>query len=146
MGIIQQENKTAKPFINLKTVEEYCRCCGTGNQNVCPRCEGLLNNGYAFFIEVKDSSTHERKKPTGFNIAVLASQLWENGNPSSVMQPGIYFIKESDLKQFLGNGYNKPASRGQNSSSKFLTGSPKWNNSNSRPTAGKHSPTELVHR
>lgn len=57
-------------------------------------------------IELKDNSTAERKKPTGYVVAAKTEGLKDT-------TPGIGFIKRSDLQAFMGAEYNntwhKPA-------------------------------------
>jgi hypothetical protein len=107
MGTIKQPGCKDKSYIKLKTMHEECRCCGKGREWVCDSCNALLDRGHAFFIEVKDSSNEQHKKPTGYAIAFIAREAYEHGHPEVTLTPGIYFIRESDLKQFLGDGYNK---------------------------------------
>ena len=126
MGTIQQTGRKTKPFIKLRTMDANCRCCGKGNQWVCDGCNNLLDTGHAFFIEVKNSATDQHKKPTGYAIAFKAADVYENGKPGEAMLPGIYFIRENDLKNFLGDGYDK-LTRGNFStnSGRFLNSTPK---------------------
>lgn len=142
MGTIQQIGRPGKPFIKVATSDSECRCCGKGRVYVCKSCTDLLNSGYAFVLEVKDSSTQQHKKPTGYVIAFVANQAFENGDPLQPMEPGIYFVKESDLKNFLGNGYDKHH-RGLHG--KFLNSSPKWAKHDRRPAKSTRSVTELAH-
>lgn len=119
--------------IQLQTEHEECRCCGKGREAFCDRCAKLNREGYAFLIEVRDNSTAEKRKPTGYSVAILASSVKD-------FQPTIYFIRATDLKEFLGNDYNKPQPI------RFLTNRPSWNNPQSRPAERTRSVTELVSR
>ena len=146
MGTIQQAGVKAKPFIKLRTMHEECRCCGKGREWVCDSCNKLLDNGHAFFIEVKNSATEIHKKPTGYAIAFKAADAYENGNPGVPLTPGIYFIKESDLKTFLGDGYNKFNHRTGSTDGRFLSNGSRWTGSaNYRPAGDTRSATELAH-
>ena len=101
-------------FIRLKTLDVECRCCGKGREAVCDTCHTLMHNGHIIYIELKDSSTVEKKKPTGYAVAILASKVKDT-------TPGIAFIHQSQLQNFMGNEYNNPKYRG---AVKFITQSP----------------------
>jgi hypothetical protein len=139
-------------FIRLKTLDQECRCCGKGNQHICEKCDEMLHNGYAFFIELKDSSTEERKRPTGYNIALLASQVtehrWYDGRPSEPMTPGIYFIRQADMKNFLKDDYNNFRATQHTSrvNGRLLNTAPRHRNHPVRQTAGSaRQAVELRH-
>lgn len=142
MGTIKQLGCKDKPFINIKTMYENCRCCGKGRNWVCDSCNTLINNGHAFFIEVRDLLGAQYKKPTGYVIAFKASVAYENGHPEVMLTPGIYFIEESNLKQFLGNGYNKI---NYGNPTKVLRNGAKFLSPDSGTTGSPRSATELAY-
>jgi hypothetical protein len=134
-------------FIKLETKDDDCRCCGKGRETFCDRCWDLFQKGYSIMIEVKDNSSEQKKKPTGYSIAVAPGLLYENGHPGvPIATNHLYFIRETDLKQFLGNGYNKTIP------GRFLNGTPRWkahggNNSfNPRTTGSSRQAVELAHK
>ena len=133
-------------FFKLKMLDEECRCCGKGRQHVCQKCDALLHKGYAVFIEVADKSTVEKKKPTGYVIATRARKLFEHGHPGTAMTPGIYFIRQTDLKQFLGDGYNNYRTIAPTKTTGRLLQSAPTYRTESNPTGSTRLITELPHR
>ena len=93
-----------RTFIRLKTMDIECRCCGKGRVEVCNSCDDLMHAGHIIYIELKDSSTVEKKKPTGYAVAVIASKVKDT-------TPGIAFIHQFQLQKFMGNEYNNPKYR-----------------------------------
>lgn len=138
MGQIQQPGKAPVNFIKLETRDVACRCCGKGRDYICENCHKLLDNGKAILIEVENNSTELKKIPTGYVIAFQANAAYVKENPAVLMTAGIYFIRETDLKEFLGNGYSKYRN------TKFLNRPPKWNNSNQRPANSSRHAAQLV--
>lgn len=124
-------------------LDESCRCCGKGTRHICDRCDDLLHNkGAVFLIEVTDTSNEVKKRLTGFTCTIIASKFREHGS-TTPMTPGICFIRQSDLKAFLKDDYdkiNKPSRR-----AKFLKGSPSWHKFNSGTAGNTRSAVELPH-
>lgn len=148
MPTIQQPGKAKVEFLHLKTKQSNCRCCGRGKTTICDDCHNLFKKGYAFFLEVTNDSTEAARKPTGYAIAFEASKAYFPDNPAESIEPALYFIRETELKKFLGNGYSRPPGfTGHKSKTKFLNKTPRWrgNNPNNKPAGGTRSPTELAH-
>jgi hypothetical protein len=124
-------------LIKLDTIDQECRCCGSGKVEFCDRCWDLFQKGYSIMIEVKNRSTAEKKRPTGYAIAVLPG-LIEPVAELPLQTNQIYFIREADLKEFLGDEYNRHIR------STFLSTSPKWTNANRRTTASTRQAAELA--
>lgn len=129
----QEHNKTVAVVqaINVEIHDNDCRCCGNGRITICESCKEMLHSGYAFMIEVFDWSRKSKKKSTGYVVAFKAAQAYEHGKPGVPMQPGIYFIRETDLKTFLGDGYNRTIK-----TTEFLSKAPEWNASNKHSKHG----------
>jgi hypothetical protein len=129
--------------IQLEELDRSCRCCGHGREYICDRCDDLLQNGYAVFIEVEDDSTMDRKRLTGYALAVPAHRYWIPGSRNEAMEANcIYFIHQTELKKFLGNDYRHPKG-GRLKPSKFLTTAPRP--INGHPKNSTRSAAELCH-
>ena len=126
-------SKIKLKVIQLNTEHEECRCCGRGREAFCDRCGNLNKEGYAFLIEVRDNSTINRQRTTGYSVAILAASVKD-------FQPTIYFIRATDLKEFLSNDYNNPEPI------RFLSKRPSWNNAQPGSTERTRQVTELAHR
>lgn len=137
--------KTQK-FIKVETLDPSCRCCGRGKEHTCDACQDKLEEGYAFLLECTDSSVARAKRLTGFAVMVRAKGYFENKEAEHPMEPGIYFIRKSDLKAFLHEHYNRlnPA---REYPAKFLNSSPRraGNHTNPAPARSTHQATLLPH-
>jgi hypothetical protein len=133
-------------FIRLQRLDENCRCCGRGTQHICDKCASRIRQGYSFIIEVKDNATEKKKKPTGYAIAYKTDQPCLTGTYLEGKPGRILFIRQSDLKDFLGNDYNNYRTRGADKG-RLLHSVRKITDpqTNSSSTAGPRQATELVH-
>jgi hypothetical protein len=134
-------NKEERPkFIQLRKLDETCRCCGHGKEYICDTCYELLHNGYAVLIEMRDDPRPKRKKVTGNAVAILAEKFYEFETQQPITANAIYFIRESDLKQFMGNAYRSSTDR--HPATKLLTAAPRPANRQSAGSA--RSAAELL--
>lgn len=100
-----------KKIIHLREYDKECRCCGHGRETICNGCRKLLETGYAIYVEITNKATMEKKKPTGYSVAILVDPekpQYNNGDFTDPITEGtIYFIRAVDLREFLKDEYRK---------------------------------------
>lgn len=92
--------------VTMQTHDPECRCCGKGNQFVCRVCSDYLHHGFMFLLEVKDNSSEIRRYFTGYVVRIKANRIFQNGKPGVPMEPGLYVVRQTELKNFLKDQYD----------------------------------------
>jgi hypothetical protein len=77
--------------------EEAPRECIDGS--ICDRCQGVIDNGGVFFIEVKDGETGKNPYRTGSLWGIRREAAEKIVNDSTLLDKGIVWIEQSTAKQ-----------------------------------------------